>query len=90
MQLPRMAELPALSSRELISLLRYDGWEEVRNTRHGVAFKKFVEGEIKSTIVPYNRKSISKKTIYEILGRDQTGLGRQGLLDLIEKRRQGS
>ena len=84
-----MAELPSLSSRELISLLRYDGWEEGRNTRHGVAFKKLVDGEIRSTIVPYNRKSLGKKTLHQILGSQQTGLGRQGLLELIEKRRRG-
>ena len=84
-----MAELPSLSSRELINLLRYDGWEEGRNTRHGVALKKPVEGEIRSTIVPYNRKSLGKKALHQILGSKQTGLGRQGLLELIEKRRRG-
>ena len=72
-----------------MSLLRYDGWEEGRNTRHGIAFKKWVEGEIRSTVIPYKRKSLGKKTLYEILGTQQTGIGRQGLLDLIEKRRQG-
>ena len=48
----------------MMSLLRYDGWEEGRNTRHGIAFKKRVEGEIRSTIIPYKRKSLGKKTLH--------------------------
>ena len=72
-----------------MNLLRYDGWEEGRNTRHGVAFKKRIEGEIRSTIIPYNRKSLGMKTLQQILGKQQTGIGRQGFLDLLERHRRG-
>jgi predicted RNA binding protein YcfA (HicA-like mRNA interferase family) len=79
-------DLPAISGRQLMRLLRLDGWTEVRRATHGIAFRKTFPGErTRVTVVPDKRRPLVPGTLADILGMKQTGLGRQGLLALIEE-----
>jgi predicted RNA binding protein YcfA (HicA-like mRNA interferase family) len=82
-----MAEKPpAISGVELMKLLEKDGWVKGRHTRHGAAFNKtFPSGETRVTIVPNKTKPLPEGTLRAILGPRQTGIGRRGLLRLLEK-----
>ena len=77
--------LPAIGSRDLMRLLENDGWTRGRETRHGVAFQKQFDDGPRVTIIPDGRKSLASGTLRAILGPKQTGLGRKGLLRLLEE-----
>lgn len=62
-------DLPAISGRQLMRLLRLDGWTEVRRANHGIAFRKqFPDGRTRVTIVPDKRRPLATGTFGEILG----------------------
>jgi predicted RNA binding protein YcfA (HicA-like mRNA interferase family) len=80
------AALPAITGRQLIRLLKLDGWEEGRRANHGRSLHKtFDDGRTRVTLVPDKRTPLPTGTLAAILGAKQTGLGRDGLATLIEK-----
>jgi len=76
---------PAITGKELIRLLKKDGWEVGRKTRHGISLTKYIGGRTRVTVIPDTRASLDTGTLMAILGRKQTGLSRKGLLRLINK-----
>jgi predicted RNA binding protein YcfA (HicA-like mRNA interferase family) len=80
------AGLPALSGPELIKLLKKDGWQERGMATHGIALTKaFPNGRTRTTIVPVKTRSLPVGTLRAILSEKQTGLGREGLLELLSR-----
>ena len=67
-------------------LLKADGWIQGHRTTHGVAFTKIdKQGQCRTTIVPDKGRPLVPSTLHLILGLKQTCIGRQGLLELIER-----
>ena len=83
--MPNLTQLPALSGKQLISVLQKDGWIVKRQGRHGMALAKNFGEHSKVTVVPNTRASLDDGTLGAILGVKQTCIGRRGLLDLINK-----
>jgi len=83
--LPKYTKIPALSGKKLIKLLEKDGWEFHRRTRHGIALIKTVNNRTNITIVQDTRAIIPEGTLLDILGQKQTGIGKKGLLKLVNK-----
>ena len=77
--------LPAISGNDLADLLEKDGWTRGRDCPHGVAFSKRYPSGFRFTTVPKRKKSLVPSTLGCILGTKQTGLGRAGLLAMIER-----
>ena len=80
-----MAEIPALTGRQLISLLMRNGWVEQRRANHGVFLVKLVDGRRRTALVKDTSRDIPRGTLSAILSSKQTGLGRAGLLRLMER-----
>ena len=80
-----MSSLPAISGRDLIKLLRKDGWEIQRSARHGVALTKRFPDKKRVTVVPTRSTPLAPGTLSAILGAKQTGMGRNGLEKLIKE-----
>ncbi len=78
-------KLPAISGKKLIRLLVKDGWEIKRRARHGVALTRLFSDRTRVTIVPDTRAALDDGTLSAILGVKQTGIGKAGLLNLIDK-----
>jgi len=75
-----------LSGVQLMKLLEQDGWIKGRFTRHGASFHKtFPSGETRVTVVPNKSRPLPEGTLRAILGPKQTGLGRRGILRLLEE-----
>jgi len=81
----KYTRIPALSGKQLISLLQKDGWVIHGRTRHGVSLKKIVNQRTIVTVVPGSRASLPEGTLNAILGVKQTGIGKSGLLVIINK-----
>lgn len=79
--------LPAITGPQLIRLLEKDGWENKRHANHGDALVKYFpkRKKTKVAIVPTKSRSLPQSTLNRILSVKQTGIGRKGLLKLIEK-----
>ncbi len=75
--------IPAISGKQLIKLLKKDGWVEGRRTKHGIALTKPIGGRTKVTIIPDTRVPLPGGTLQAILGTKQTGIGKKGLLELL-------
>ncbi len=75
------------SGKQLIKLLRKAGWTEGGRRTHGIFFSRRFPGEAipRSTVVPDKSEPLADTTLGAILGVRQTGLGRSGLRDLIER-----
>lgn len=80
-------KIPAINGFELIRLFKKGGWVEHRQTTHGIALKKRLDDKTRVTIVPKTRATLPTGTLMAILGEKQTGLGRSGLLQLLNKYR---
>ena len=80
-----MGNLPAISGKQLIKLLKADGWVEGRKARHGIALTKKYGDTTRVTVVPNKRGSLPEGTLRAILGPMQTQLGSKGLDRLIKK-----
>lgn len=76
-------KIPAITGDQLIELLQKDGWTTVRKTTHGISlFKDF--GDFKRlTIVRKGETPIASGTLAAILSLKQTGIGKKGLLQLL-------
>jgi predicted RNA binding protein YcfA (HicA-like mRNA interferase family) len=83
--MPKYTKLPAISGKKLVKLLKNDRWIFHRRTRHGIALVKTFSGRTKTTIVQDTRAIIPEGTLSDILGQKQTGIGKRGLLELINK-----
>ena len=81
----KYTSLPAITGRKLISLLKKDGWSDGRKAKHGITLTKKFSDRTRVTFVPDTRASLPIGTLQDILSGDQTGLGRQGLLDLLNR-----
>lgn len=82
----KYTKLPTLTGKQLIRLLQNDGWIPHRRTRHGIALiKTFNDGRKRTTILQDTRAIIPEGTLSDILGLKQTGVGKKGLLELVNK-----
>ncbi len=52
---------------------------------HGVALAKYFGDRTKVTVIPDTSASLDDGTLAAILGVKQTGIGKKGLLDLVNK-----
>lgn len=79
--------IPAISGMALIDLFVLDGWTLHGDVAHGVLLTKYDPnlGRERLVTIPRKRKSLPKNTLHCILSVKQSGLGRRGLLKLIEK-----
>ena len=73
------------SGKQLISLLQIAGWTIGRRSRHGITLTKLFSDHTKVTFVPDTRSILPIGTLMAILGPKQTGIGRKGLNELVEK-----
>lgn len=78
-------KIPAISGIELIKILKKDGWIEKRRATHGVSLIKRIGERTRVTIIPKTRASLPEGTLSAILGQKQTGIGKEGLLDLLDQ-----
>jgi predicted RNA binding protein YcfA (HicA-like mRNA interferase family) len=78
-------DLPALTGPALIKLLQENGWQTGRRANHGRALTKWseIEKRILVTFIPEKPRSLPRGTLLAILR--ETKLGRDGLLELLEK-----
>ncbi len=80
------AGLPAISGPELIKLLKKDGWQERGRATHGLSLtKNLPNGRTLTTVVPTKSRSLPAGTLRAILSPKQTGLGREGLQELLNR-----
>ncbi len=78
--------IPAISGEQLANLLiKKDGWVENRKTRHGIALTKAIGKRTKVAIIPATKAPLPKGTLHNILGTKQTGIGKRGLLELLNR-----
>ncbi|MCD5383927.1 type II toxin-antitoxin system HicA family toxin [candidate division WOR-3 bacterium] len=77
--------LPAITGKELIKLLKKDGWIIHRRVTHGVSLKKDIGSRTLVTVVPDTKIPLPKGTLNAILGRKQTRIGKRGLLRILNK-----
>ena len=80
-----MPDPPALTGKQLIRLLVADGWEIVRNAPHGAWLRKRFPHETRFATVKDTRAQVPPTYLAIVLSAKVTGIGRQGLLALIEK-----
>jgi predicted RNA binding protein YcfA (HicA-like mRNA interferase family) len=78
-------QLPAITGIQLIHLLEKDDWVLGRRTKHGRSMTKKVSERTLVTIIPEVKVSLPTGTLMATLGPKQTQLGREGLLNLINK-----
>jgi predicted RNA binding protein YcfA (HicA-like mRNA interferase family) len=78
-------KLPRIRGKQLIKLVAKDGWILVRRTRHGVSLSKKFGDRAMVTIIPDSRAELDEGTLSAIIGPKQMGIGKQGILNLIEK-----
>jgi len=81
----KYTKLPAISGKKLIKLLKKDDWIIHAQTRHGVALRKSFSDRTRVTIIPDTSASLDDGTLSAILGSKQTGIGKRGLLGLVNK-----
>ncbi len=77
--------LPAISGPQLIQLFKKDGWVIGRKAKHGRTITKNFGAITKVTFIPEKRSPLPDITLSQILGVKQTGLGKKGLLGLLNK-----
>ena len=80
-----MQDLPTLTGRELYRILLADGWQPIRRSNHGEFLIKRFGDRTRTTVIKNTGQDIPRGTLAAILSPRQTGLGRDGLLRLIER-----
>ncbi|MBI4188507.1 MAG: type II toxin-antitoxin system HicA family toxin [Chloroflexi bacterium] len=83
--MPKYTQLPIITGKKLVKLLEKDGWVVHRRTRHGVALIKVISERTKVTIIPDSSARLDDGTLSAILGPKQTGIGKRGLLEIVNK-----
>ncbi len=79
-------DLPAITGPQLIKLLEHDGWIIKRKAKHGKSLAKKIGDRTRVTIISTRKQSLPIGTLMDILSKDQTGLGKEGLLKLLKKK----
>lgn len=79
-------EIPPVTGRQLIRLLRRDGWE-IRRQRssHVVLSKVGQDGRQRVATIPNGRSPLPEGTLHAIIGPRQSGIGRSGLQELLDR-----
>ncbi|MFA5308708.1 MAG: hypothetical protein WC370_04380 [Dehalococcoidales bacterium] len=83
--MPQDKKLPRIRGKQLIKLARADGWIIKRRATHGVALAKKFSDRFRVTVIPDTRAELDEGILAAIIGPKQMGIGKQGLLALIEK-----
>jgi predicted RNA binding protein YcfA (HicA-like mRNA interferase family) len=83
--MPSDKKLPRIRGKELIKLAVKDGWIVKRRATHGVALAKKYTDRTRVTVIPNSRAELDEGTLAAIIGPIQMGIGKQGLLELIDK-----
>ncbi len=78
-------KLPRISGKQLIKLVAKDGWVVRRRAKHGIALSKKFGDRTRVTVIPDSRAELDEGTLSAIIGFKQMGIGKQGLLELINK-----
>jgi predicted RNA binding protein YcfA (HicA-like mRNA interferase family) len=78
-------KLPRISGKQLIRLAVKDGWIVKRRARHGVALSKKFADRTRVTVIPDTRVELDEGTLSAIIGHKQMGIGKHGLLELIDE-----
>ena len=78
-------KLPRISGKQLINLAVKDGWVIRRRSRHGLSLFKRFNDRTRVTVIPDTRAELDEGTLSHILGPKQMGIGKQGLLELIDR-----
>jgi hypothetical protein len=81
----RYTKAPAITGKQLIRLFKRAGGKIVGRCDHGYAIRIRVKGEYRVTTVQDRSDPIPPTTLGQILGPDQTYLGKRGLIDLLNK-----
>jgi predicted RNA binding protein YcfA (HicA-like mRNA interferase family) len=81
----KYTRLPTITGKQLIKLLQKAGWIVHGRTKHGVSLRKRFSDRTRVTIVQDTRADIPEGTLSDILGQKQTGIGKKGLLELVNK-----
>jgi len=80
-----MGNLPAITGKQIIKLLKADGWVEGRKARYGITLTKKYGNTTRVTFIPDKKASLPNGTLHAILGPLQTQPGNKGLEELIKK-----
>ena len=78
-------KLPRIRGKQLLKLALKDGWIVKRRATHGVALSKKYGDRNRVTVIPDSRAELDEGTLAAIIGPKQMGIGKQGLLELIDK-----
>ncbi|OGU28771.1 MAG: hypothetical protein A2057_16115 [Ignavibacteria bacterium GWA2_35_9] len=80
-----LSDIPAISGKQLIKLLVFDGWIIKKKATHGLSLYKKINNRHIVTTIPDKKDSLPDGTLYAILSKKQTQIGRDGLLKLLDK-----
>lgn len=81
-------DLPSFTGLELIALFRKDGWSDAGRRTHGLALqKRDHDGRVRTVIIPTKSKRLPDQTLGAILSVKQSGIGRKGLEEMVNRRR---
>jgi predicted RNA binding protein YcfA (HicA-like mRNA interferase family) len=78
-------KLPRIRGKQLIKLVQKDGWIIKHRATHGVALAKKFRDHSRVTVIPDSRAELDEGTLAAIIGPKQMAIGKQGLLELIDK-----
>ena len=79
----KYSKLPAMTGEQLLTLLVKDGWRTCGRKTHGVGITKNINGRNIVSVIP--TKPLVDFVLSAILGPKQTGIGKKGLLELLNK-----
>lgn len=79
-------EIPPVTGRQLIRLFIRDGWEVKRqHSSHVILSKMDREGRHRVVVIPNRRSPLPDGTLNAIIGLRQSGIGRSGLRELLDR-----
>jgi len=78
-------KLPRIRGKQLIKLVCKDGWVVKRRATHGAALAKKYTDRTRVTVIPDTRAELDEGTLAAIISSKQMGIGKQGLLALIDR-----
>ena len=79
-----MPKIPAITGNQLIKLLKKDGWEPFGGRGSHLKLKKTFNDRTRVTVIVQTNESLPKGTLAKILNRQQTNIGIDGLIRLID------
>lgn len=79
-----MSNIPAITGNQLIKLLKKNGWEPFGGKGSHLKLKKKLCNRTLVTVVVQTNESLPKGTLKKILSNQQTNIGIDGLLKLID------